>query len=161
MDRPLAEWQQTLEWGARRSCSCSRKTPALTARPIAQCSAGMWPLLSHWSDGSAREDVAAFPELEEVFLEFPCSESVITESTVKERVSRAGIASERVGAVVSHLVKLTFLGVEVTEGQFSYSDEPKELKKNKVLADRLAGGSGGGRRYEVGPAFRSYLEIRD
>jgi hypothetical protein len=64
-----------------------------------------------------------------------------------------------VDIVISHLIKLTFFGLEIAKDRFIYSDEPKELKKNLILADRYAESSGCERRYEINAAFRSYLEV--
>ncbi len=112
-------------------------------------------------DSIVVENGITTPELEGVLLEFLGSEAVITEAVVRERVLSAGIASEGVDAVVRQLVRLTFLGLEVSEGRFCYPDEPKELKKYEVLADRHARSTEGERRYEVNRAFRSYLEIEE
>lgn len=99
--------------------------------------------------------------MESVLLEFLGSECVIDETTVRRHISSAGIHAEKVDAVVSHLVKLTFLGVEVDLERFQYADEPRELKKAYVLATRYSGSHGGERRYEINPAFRAYLEVRE
>jgi hypothetical protein len=107
------------------------------------------------------ENGITIPELEGVLLEFLCSESVVTDSVVRERILSAGFAPERIDSVVSHLVKLTFLGLEVAEGQLLYSDEFKELKKHEVLAEHLVRGSRSGRRCEINPAFRSYLQAAE
>jgi hypothetical protein len=60
---------------------------------------------------------------------------------------------------MSHLIKLSFLGVETSSDAFAYADEPRELKKNKVLSDHLVELARNERRYEINPPFRSYLEI--
>jgi hypothetical protein len=63
--------------------------------------------------------------------------------------------------VISQLVSLTFFGLEVSPGRFSYADERKELQKNVVLASRLAAAQGGLRRYEINAPFRAYLELKE
>jgi hypothetical protein len=107
------------------------------------------------------ENGITIPQLEAVLLEFVGSSSIISESTARKHVSHSGIDIEKVDPVISHLVKLTFLGLEVAKDRFSYSDEPKELKKNVVLADRYSEGEGRERRYVINPAFRAYLEISE
>lgn len=44
---------------------------------------------------------------------------------------------------------------------FEYSDEPRELRKSKVLSDKLVGPNGSGRRYQVNPPFRCYLDVAE
>lgn len=107
------------------------------------------------------ENGITIPQLESVLLEFVSSESIVDEQTVRETVTRAGIESSSVDSVIAHLVRLTFLGVEVSRGRFAYSDEPKEVKKYRVLADRYRRTHDGEVRYEINPAFRAYLEVHD
>jgi hypothetical protein len=105
------------------------------------------------------ENGISIPQLEAVLLEFLGSTPIVTESCVRKLVSTSGICAEKVDPVIAHLVKLTFLGLEIGSGEFVYSDEPRELKKNYVLADRYASTHDAERRYEIKPAFRAYLEI--
>jgi hypothetical protein len=105
------------------------------------------------------EGNVTIPQLESVFLEFLASEPVLTESEVRQYVSSAGVEAESVDDVIAHLVRLTFLGLEVGEGRFEFSDQTRELKKIRLLAERYARGRNSERRLEVNSAFRSYLEI--
>lgn len=105
------------------------------------------------------ENGITIPQLEAVLLEFVGSDRIIHESLVRQKISRSGIEAETVDSVITHLIKLTFLGLEVSEGKFVYSDDPKELKKHLVMAERYAQTCEGERRYDVNPAFRSYLEV--
>lgn len=104
------------------------------------------------------ENGITVPQLEAVLLEFVGSHSIVGESAARQHVSAAGIEAEKVDSVIGHLIKLTFLGVEVSESRFVYSDEPKLLKKYFILADRFAQ-TDRERRYEINPAFRAYLEV--
>jgi hypothetical protein len=105
------------------------------------------------------ENGITVPQLESVLFEFVGCKAVSSEGDVRRLVSNSGVPTESVDGVVDHLVRLSFLGEEVGEGVFVYSDEPRELRKNKVLCDRYLERSGGVRRYEINPPFRSYLEI--
>lgn len=105
------------------------------------------------------ENGITIPELESVLFEFVGSNAVVAEQDAKAFVGRAGIEPPKIDGVVDHLVKLSFLGVEISPEMFEYSDEPRELRKLKVLSDRLVGPGGSGRRYQVNPPFRSYLGI--
>lgn len=107
------------------------------------------------------ENSSIIPDLDKVLLEFVGGPSVLLESTVRQHISSAGIAAESVEDVISQLVSLTFLGVEVSQERFAYSDEKKELKKNVVLASRFATTRGDERRYEINAPFRSYLELTE
>jgi hypothetical protein len=106
------------------------------------------------------ENGISIPELEAVLLEFVASAAIITEPEARKNVSRAGIRAEKVDSVISHLVVLTFLGLEVSQRRFVYSDDPKEVKKNRALAEHFRRNSTvTEQRYEIHPAFRAYLEI--
>jgi len=105
------------------------------------------------------ENSATIPQLDNVMLQFVGGSSTLSESQVRHLVSSAGMDPVIVDEVISQLVKLTFLGVEVANGRFEFSDEWKELQKNAVLATRFAGRGTTERRYAVNTPFRAYLEI--
>jgi len=73
--------------------------------------------------------------------------------------SRAGVSSDALPGVIVRLVQLGVLGVETVLGEFAYTDDERELQRNQALADRLARESDHPRRYQVHPAFRSFLEM--
>jgi hypothetical protein len=104
------------------------------------------------------ENGITVPQLEAVLFEFAGGPARLTQTIVNSVVARA-IPREKVEDVVTHLVRLSFLGLEVSEGMFAWSDESREHKKNRVLSDRFLVESGGERRYEINPPFRAYLEI--
>ena len=106
------------------------------------------------------ENSITIPQLESVLFEFAGSPAILTEEAVNSIVAR-NIPFEKIADVVRHLEKLSFLGVEVSAGIFVWSDESRELKKNKVLSDRFLVEHDGQRRYEVNPPFRAYLEIAE
>jgi hypothetical protein len=106
------------------------------------------------------ENGISIPELEAVLLEFVASPAILSETLARQNVSRAGVEAEEVDAVLARLVDLTFLGLEVSPDRFAFSDEPKEVKKYRVLAehyrrDRVILEQ----RYQINPAFRAYLEV--
>ncbi len=105
------------------------------------------------------ENGITIPQLELVLLQFVGSAAVLEESAIRQHISRAGIEAEKVDPIIAHLVKLTFLGLEVGPHTFVYSDEPRELKKMHVLAERYSRERGLQPRFEIKSAFRSYLEI--
>jgi hypothetical protein len=106
------------------------------------------------------ENGITIPELESVLFQFLGSGPTLDESSLRRIVSNAGIDAEKVDPVIAHLVKLTFLGLETDSQKFLYADDPRELKKIHILADRYAH-EGVERRFEIKAAFRSYLEIQD
>jgi hypothetical protein len=107
------------------------------------------------------ENSSIIPDLDKVLLEFVGGPSVLSESTVRQHISSAGIDAERVDDVIGQLVGLTFLAVEVSQERFAYADEKKELQKNMVLASRFAAAQGGEHRYQVNAPFRAYLELKE
>jgi len=107
------------------------------------------------------ENGITIPQLESVLFEFIGVRPVVNETEVRKLVAQAGITREKLDDVVNHLVKLSFLGVETFEEGFAFADEPRELKKNKVLADHFVAQVNRERRFQVNQAFRSYLEIDD
>jgi hypothetical protein len=107
------------------------------------------------------ENGITIPQLESVLFEFVGASPIISDSRVREFISKANISSDKIDGVLLHLVNLSFLGLETAEGAFAFADEPREMKKNMVLSERLVTEQGGGKRYQINPPFRAYLEVPD
>ena len=105
------------------------------------------------------ENGITIPQLEAVLFEFVGQSAVLTETDIRKLVSKTVAEIDKVNDVINHLVKLSFLGAEIAHRTFAYADEPRELKKNRVMSDRLAEFTGTERLYEINPPFRSYLEV--
>jgi hypothetical protein len=105
------------------------------------------------------ENGVTLKELNEVLYRFMGCAPVLTEESVYELVSEAGVDIGKVGDVVDHLKALSFFGVEVRDSEFRYAEDPEDAKKIEVLAQKLEESAGRPFRLEVHPAFRPYLEI--
>lgn len=106
------------------------------------------------------ENGITIPELESVLFEFVGTSSILTEADVKTIIRKGKIPEQKLNQVLQHLIKLSFLGAEVSKDTFLYSDEPREMRKIEVLSERYLG-ENGTRRYEINAPFRPYLEIPD
>ncbi len=104
------------------------------------------------------ENGISIEQLEQVILEFAGNSSVLSEEQVRTSIAKTGIAQPKVDSVLDHLCLLSFLGLEVHENEFRFSDEPQELRRNQVLATKVSERSGQ-RRFAVHRAFWSYLDI--
>lgn len=106
------------------------------------------------------ENGITLPQLEAVLYEFAGCPVVVPRILIFEFIKAAGISEELHAHVLDHLVKLSFLGMEVGPGDFAFSEEPAEYKKNAILARKMEQNEDD-RRYQIHPAFRAYLEVRD
>jgi len=106
------------------------------------------------------ENSITLPQLEAVLYEFAGCPVIVGEQKIVEFFRAARIPEELHADVLEHLVKLSFLGIEVGHGEFAFSEEPREYKKNVILATKLEKNQNE-RRYQIHPAFRAYLEIAD
>jgi hypothetical protein len=107
------------------------------------------------------ENGTVIAQLENLLFEFAGSSAILTGDDLAEIASRVSIQKDKVPEVIEHLIRLSFLGVEIDEGIFAYSEEARERKKNTVISDRFYKESDRSRRYEVSQPFRAYLEVRD
>ena len=107
------------------------------------------------------ENVSIVPNLEDVLFRFSGSNSTITDAETKQIVSKAEVPTEQVDHVIGHLVRLSFLGLEVRPDEFAFSEEVRELKQNIVLAERFGSTSSNPTRFQIHPAFRAYLRITE
>lgn len=105
------------------------------------------------------ENSVTLPQLEDALYEFAGCPAIVPESQVTEFLLKAAIPAEKHASVIEHFIGLSFLGMEVDRGQFVFSDEPREFKKNLVLANKVAEQQP--RRFKIHPAFRAYLEVRE
>jgi hypothetical protein len=64
------------------------------------------------------ENGISVPQLESVMLQFLGCDPAPSEPSVPRIVSDAGIEADKVDPVIAHLVRLTFLGLEVEPGKF-------------------------------------------
>ena len=106
------------------------------------------------------ENSITVPQLESVLYEFAGSPSIVTHKQLTSIFEKSKVPAEGYKAVMEHLIWLSFLGVEIEEDRFVFSDDPKEYMKNNVLAERVAEKTGM-RRHRIHPAFRAYLEITE
>jgi hypothetical protein len=105
------------------------------------------------------ENGISIPELEDVLFQFSGSPSIISETEARQTVSKAEVSVDSVDDVIEHLVRLSFFGIETSADLFSFADETRELKRNKVLGTRYASINGNEIRYMINAAFRSYLQV--
>jgi hypothetical protein len=107
------------------------------------------------------ENGISVQQLESILYEFAGSDARISETEVATRIGAAGVPPERTGYVIDRLRDLSFLGLEVGEGEFRYSESPDEARLVEALSSRFRRDTGQERDFEVHPAFRAYLEIAD
>ena len=107
------------------------------------------------------ENGVTLPELESILYEFAGCQNILTEQDVRSCILKAIGQEEKLPTIVDHLVNLTFLGSEIEEGRFAFSDDPREYLKNNVLANRLVESRGGPKLFKINPAFCTYLEVKE
>jgi hypothetical protein len=84
---------------------------------------------------------------------------LVTEDEIKKCIQSAGLPVELNDSLLDHLIKLTFLGIEVDEEKFVFTEDPKELKRNQIFGARLARQLRRRRRFKIHAAFHSFLDI--
>ena len=107
------------------------------------------------------ENGVTIPTLESILYEFVGCEPILSDSKVQHMIFGAGVEAALMDEVIDHLCSLTFLGIEVNDGDFRYADDPSEHRKNLVHARKLAETRGGRLRFKINPAFRAFLEVRE
>ena len=107
------------------------------------------------------EDDKADQLLEQAMIEFVGATAILRESDVLALIGRAGVPDPKRADVFERLRSLSFLGIEVADNSFDYSDDPREIEVNNRLALQLAQRRVGERRFKIHPAFRPYLSIND
>lgn len=106
------------------------------------------------------EGVSSGINLENMLFDFAGLDAILGKDMLVDILSKRMLASEVLKAM-DILSEVTFLGVEVERGRFSYSDDPKERKRDLVRAERLAAESGTPVSYKIHRAFHAFLEIHE
>ena len=96
--------------------------------------------------------------LENAIFEFVEMPTVLPKSEVFDTLQRAEIPPDMVVPMIDLLHEITFLGLEIEEGKFNYSETPEDSHKNKILARRFSERSGKEGRFQIHNAFRAFLE---
>ena len=106
------------------------------------------------------ENVGTFPQLESYLFEFAGSSPVVTETNLQAIAMKCGISEERWEELTEHLVRLSFLGVEIEEGKFAFSEENRDFKLNQVMSSRYRERCSLPTRFEINKPFRAYLQVQ-
>jgi hypothetical protein len=106
------------------------------------------------------EDVNSAP-LEEVLYEFIGSSARLSELELERVLSQAKVSIDQRDGMIDQLCCLSFLGVETSDGEFRFANDPQEHRKNLVLARRLAKDRGQGITFMLNRPFRPFLETHD
>jgi len=107
------------------------------------------------------ENGVSVAELERVLYEFVGVPSVVTTDDLDAFLERAEVSKDRRALVLSHLVSLSFLGIEVDEDRFDWCDDPADRARNDALGRVLAEKRGAAARLSIHPAFRAFLGVTE
>lgn len=96
-------------------------------------------------------------DLEEILYEFAGLSSTLS----AEELDTALTGNGDVFAVRDWLIRTSFLGIEVSEGEFKHVEGSEDAKRQLRVATRTAKKLTHPLGYRVHPAFRMYLDVRD
>ncbi|GAA1726070.1 P-loop ATPase, Sll1717 family [Nonomuraea bangladeshensis] len=106
------------------------------------------------------EGVAASLDLEPILFEFAGESSRLDRHEVRELLSTNAAGDSEIDHLLNVLRRHGFIGIETSEDVFDYYGTPGEMRRASVLARKLEKSLGRPARFEIHPAYRSYLEIR-
>jgi hypothetical protein len=106
------------------------------------------------------ENGVTIPQLEALLFEFAGKRVLIFEDELEKCIKDAGLPIEMKDDLLNHLIRLTFLGMEVNSNTFEFVEDPKELKKAQILSAKIARQLKSRRRFKIHPAFHSFLNIQ-
>ena len=112
-------------------------------------------------DSIKSENISPNINLESVIYEFAGMPVNMSKNQVVEALQSAGIAEEEIESTIKLLHDLMFLGVEISEDGFAFSEEPESARKNKIIARNFAKRKEREERFQIHKAFRAFLETED
>jgi hypothetical protein len=107
------------------------------------------------------ENGISIPQLENVLDQFSGAPAILSHDLARSTVSRGSISADKVEDAIEHLLRLSFLGTEISPQRFVFSDESRELRRNQVLARRYCEQAGCTPRYQIHRAFRAFLRVSE
>lgn len=96
-----------------------------------------------------------------VLYEFLGAAPIIKRGEVLAALGRVGIPDAQRQSMLDQLVAMTFIGPEIGELRFDFTDQPRIRERNGMLASQLAQRNGSDIRFLIHPAFRGFLEIAE
>ena len=112
-------------------------------------------------DSIRAENTSPDINLENVIYEFIGMPVTLSKRQVTETLQSAEVPAEKIKSTIDILHDLTFLGIEVGEDQFAFSEEPESSRKNKIMARNFAKKKGKEERFQIHKAFRAFLETEE
>ena len=112
-------------------------------------------------DSISAENTSPDINLENIIYEFIGMPVTLSKRQVTETLQSVGISEDRIESTIDLLHDLTFLGIEVRENNFIFSEEPENSRKNKIMARKFANRKGTEQRFQIHKAFRAFLEIEE
>ncbi|WP_104112139.1 P-loop ATPase, Sll1717 family [Arthrobacter sp. N199823] len=103
-------------------------------------------------------------DLEEILYEFAGMDSTMDETELHEALSVVHGPAEVVhdpDEVKSWLIKTSFLGIEIADGDFVHVEGETAARRKLKLAQRLSKRLDRPVKFRIHPAFRHYLDVRD
>jgi hypothetical protein len=107
------------------------------------------------------DDPSLVGRLDEGLIEFAGGPAILTHDDLVDLFQRIEIAQAEYDRAIDQLRDLSFLGIEIRDDDFDFSDDPQAKRRADVLAARLAKSRGVPKpRFQVHNAFRPYLAIQ-
>jgi hypothetical protein len=100
-----------------------------------------------------------FKTLQDFMVQLFGGATVLTDDDIREALEESGQGIITLDYAVGLLQELTFLSYETSPGRFTFGYDQEEKAKLTVLAKKTARVVGK-RRYQIHPAFHSYLELK-
>jgi hypothetical protein len=100
-------------------------------------------------------------DLEAAVYAFAGSDPVVSPEVLGARLREAGVLEPDAENAVEQLLAATFLGIEVVDGDFTYAQDPGDLRRFKAMSRALGNRRHSPARYKVHPAYHSYLGMSD
>ena len=105
------------------------------------------------------EGAPQFRPLQDFMMHLFGGSSILKDDDIREGLESCGQGITSLDYVVGLLQDLTFLSYETSPGKFVFAYEQEQKAKLNSLAKKV-GKSTGKNRYQIHPAFHSYLELR-
>lgn len=96
-------------------------------------------------------------DLEEILYEFAGMDSTLSDTELDGALS----AATSPGAIKAWLIRTSFLGIEINNGEFIHVEGDNAARRKLKVAERLSKRMNRPVKFRIHPAFRHFLDVRD
>lgn len=106
------------------------------------------------------ENGVGIGSLERILYEFAGANQYIMRKEAEDFIAKSGVPSAQFDLIINHLCGVSFLGLEIADGDFRFAEDSQDYQKLYVMQRKYYGSANGALRFKINEPFWAFLEIK-